>query len=359
VNKIFIALGMAGIVNGSFAEETKTQDDYRFYVNGSLARAFGDVGADDMNDRMAELGYQANARVYDQNRNAWEAAFGYRVNSYIDLQLGYLDLGKVTTRLSGNATDIHDYLNSANVVHPRSADGYAFALRGRYYLNDELFLYGRVGLLRADSEYYADADIDQATRTRKENSRFFGIGYEYQWRPRWSFHFSGDIYRIEDENIKVLGLGLAYQFGTKSKPEPAVAPPVQSVVPPEPIPTPVVEPTKQAPLEMELAIVFDSNSAIIKSEFYPELERLVAFMTEHPQVKVVLEGHTDDRGNDQFNQDLSQRRVDAVMTLLINQFGIDGQRLRAQGFGELKPVAGNESADGRMKNRRVVAKIEN
>lgn len=359
MTKLSIALVIAGMVNLSFAEDTDKQEDYRFYFSGSFARAFGDVGADDMNDRMTELGYQANARVYDQNRNAWEAAFGYRLNSSIDLQLGYLDLGKVTTRLSGNAVDIRDYLNSANVVHPRSADGYAFALRGRYYLNDQLFLYGRLGLLRADSEYYADAEIDQATRTRKENSRFFGVGYEYQFRPRWSFHFSGDIYRIEDENIKVLGLGLAYQFGAKSKTEQVATPQIEPApVPAESAPALVDEP-KQVPLEMELAIIFDSNSAIINSAFYPELEKLVAFMNEHPQVRVVLEGHTDNRGNDQFNQDLSQRRVDAVMTLLINQFGIDGQRLRAQGFGESKPIAENETPEGRMKNRRVVAKIEN
>lgn len=357
MNKVCFVLGFLLCSFCVLAEEKS--NDYPFYVTASYARAFGEVDAQDMNNRMAELGYRANAKVYGQNRNAWEAALGYRMTDYLDVQLGYSDLGKVRTRLSGNTLDIGDYLNGANLVHPRSADGLTLALRGRYYLHDDFYLYGRVGVIRADSLYFADARVDQATRTKKENSTFFGIGYEYEWSQRWSFHLGGDIYRIEGESIKVLGLGVAYKLGKKpSVNQPMLNEHVSEA--PDPIIAPEVEPANQPmPLEIELAIIFDTNSAVIKSEFYKELEKLVVFMNEHPQISVLLEGHTDDRGNDQFNQDLSQRRVDAVKALLVNQFGVEGQRLRAIGFGESNPIADNESADGRMKNRRVVAKIEN
>jgi len=68
--------------------------------------------------------------------------------------------------------------------------------------------------------------------------------------------------------------------------------------------------------------------------------------------KVRIEGHTDDRGKDTFNMDLSQRRADSVMKHLVT-FGIDTGRVEAQGFGETRPVASNKRARGRSKNRRV------
>lgn len=358
MNKVFCVAGCLFFSLGVIADEKSA--DYPFYATASVARAFGEVDAQDMNNRMAALGYQANAKVYGQDRNAWDAALGYRMTNYLDLQLGYSDLGKVKTRLSGNALDIENYLNSANLVHPRSADGLTLALRGRYYLNDDFYLYGRVGLIRADSVYFADARSDQATRTKKENSNFFGIGYEYEWAPRWSFHLGGDIYRIEGESIKVLNMGLAYKFGSKPRVNEPPLNPIKSEATAnvaQPV-APAIEPVAQPmPLEIELAIIFDTDSAVIKPEFFSEVERLAIFMTANAQVKIVLEGHTDDRGNNQYNQALSQRRVDAVKQLLIDRYEINTSRLTATGFGEDKPIADNTSLSGREQNRRVVARV--
>lgn len=349
-------IGLICILSLSASVVEAQSEDYQFYLSGSVNRAFGEVNAEDMNNRMANLGYNANAEVYGQDRNAWDFALGYRVTNYLDLQLGYSDLGKVKTRLSGNVTDINDYLNSANLVHPRSADGITLALRGRYYLHDRFFLYARAGVLQADSRYIADAEIENAKRSKKEKSFFFGLGYEYEWSPRWSLHLSGDVYRVEDESIKVAGIGVAYRFGAKSNT--SLAPIEQPHSSPEIKPEPVVTQKSEVevPAEIELAIRFDPDSAIIKTEFNAEIERLAIFMKEHPNIQILLEGHTDNQGDDQHNQMLSQRRVDAVMTELVNHFGIVAQRLSAHGYGELRPVADNNTADGRAKNRRVIAR---
>jgi len=87
------------------------------------------------------------------------------------------------------------------------------------------------------------------------------------------------------------------------------------------------------------------------------VQEVADFLREHPDTVAALEGHTDSMGTDEYNQSLSQRRVDAVRQALIDQFGIAANRVRAQGFGEARPVASNDTADGRAQNRRVESVI--
>ena len=76
-------------------------------------------------------------------------------------------------------------------------------------------------------------------------------------------------------------------------------------------------------------------------------------MRAYPQItKVRVEGHTDSRGKDSYNLDLSQRRAEAVSTYLQGR-GIDSDRLVAEGFGETQPIADNDTKSGRSENRRV------
>jgi OOP family OmpA-OmpF porin len=101
-------------------------------------------------------------------------------------------------------------------------------------------------------------------------------------------------------------------------------------------------------------VYFDTNSATIKPESYPDLDRVVTFMNQtSPSATGVVEGHTDSQGADAFNMALSQRRADAVMKYLVDH-GVPAGRLSAKGYGETQPVADNGTADGRAQNRRVV-----
>jgi len=85
----------------------------------------------------------------------------------------------------------------------------------------------------------------------------------------------------------------------------------------------------------------------------PTLKEVAETLKANAWVKKVrIEGHTDDRGKDEFNMDLSQRRANSVMQHLIS-FGLEASRVEAQGFGETRPVADNKTAKGRAKNRRV------
>ena len=107
--------------------------------------------------------------------------------------------------------------------------------------------------------------------------------------------------------------------------------------------------------EITLKVNFSSNSSVVKDSFLPEIEAVANFMKKYGAVTTVIEGYTDSTGAEDYNQALSQRRANAVMEILINRFNIAANRLTAVGYGEVRPVAVNDTNAGRLANRRVVA----
>ncbi|HOY30870.1 MAG TPA: OmpA family protein [Bacteroidales bacterium] len=103
-------------------------------------------------------------------------------------------------------------------------------------------------------------------------------------------------------------------------------------------------------------IFFDFNKYSLRSESVPELERLLKFMVEYPTVKIEISGHTDNIGSAAYNKTLSENRAKAVMDYLVDK-GMDKSRMVAIGFGFDKPVASNDTDEGRQLNRRTEFKI--
>jgi len=87
-----------------------------------------------------------------------------------------------------------------------------------------------------------------------------------------------------------------------------------------------------------------------------ELATVAEYMNKHPEATAEVYGHTDSVGDDRHNMDLSQRRAESVRTFLMN-FGVDGSRITAKGFGETQPKASNATPEGRLMNRRVEMKL--
>lgn len=103
-------------------------------------------------------------------------------------------------------------------------------------------------------------------------------------------------------------------------------------------------------------IYFDFASSNLRTESAPVLGEIAKALKENPSWKLVIEGHTDNIGDEKSNQMLSEKRAQAVQEALV-QLGVDVARLTAQGFGESKPVADNNTAIGRALNRRVTLRI--
>lgn len=99
-------------------------------------------------------------------------------------------------------------------------------------------------------------------------------------------------------------------------------------------------------------ITFNFNKADLKPDSFPVLDEAVDVMKKHPGLKVTVQGHTDNAGTAPYNQKLSEARARNVMQYLVKK-GISAKQLQAVGFGMSKPIAGNDSEEGRALNRRV------
>lgn len=100
-------------------------------------------------------------------------------------------------------------------------------------------------------------------------------------------------------------------------------------------------------------ILFDVNSDRIRPESTPTLEEIGEMLEENPELRIAIEGHTDNTGDEEGNQKLSERRAKSVKRFLEETYGVDEGRLEAKGFGESNPMADNGTPEGRQNNRRV------
>jgi outer membrane protein OmpA-like peptidoglycan-associated protein len=100
-------------------------------------------------------------------------------------------------------------------------------------------------------------------------------------------------------------------------------------------------------------ILFATGKAVLQPESRPVLKEIAATMKQHGDLKILIEGHTDNVGSPASNLTLSDARAAAVKTVLVSEYGIDGGRITTKGLGDTKPSVPNTTAAGRAQNRRV------
>ncbi|MEM7157418.1 MAG: OmpA family protein [Myxococcota bacterium] len=103
-------------------------------------------------------------------------------------------------------------------------------------------------------------------------------------------------------------------------------------------------------------IYFDTAKATIRKKSQPLLDRAVKVLAEYPNVRLEIVGHTDDRGNDEYNRQLSEDRANAVRDYFVAA-GLEASRFKTRGAGETEPRQSNKSKKGRAKNRRIEFKL--
>jgi outer membrane protein OmpA-like peptidoglycan-associated protein len=99
-------------------------------------------------------------------------------------------------------------------------------------------------------------------------------------------------------------------------------------------------------------ILFDVNKAELRGEAKTNLEKLAVILNKYPDTKIVVEGHTDADGSDDYNLNLSRLRAQSVSNFMATS-QVDPTRFTIMGYGETQPVADNTTADGKQSNRRV------
>jgi outer membrane protein OmpA-like peptidoglycan-associated protein len=103
-------------------------------------------------------------------------------------------------------------------------------------------------------------------------------------------------------------------------------------------------------------LMFDTNSSTLKAGAYDEITRVANVLKQYPQTTIQVAGHTDDTGAEAYNQQLSERRAEAVKGALVAQ-GVNPARINTMGMGEGQPIADNRTEAGRQMNRRVTITI--
>jgi len=134
------------------------------------------------------------------------------------------------------------------------------------------------------------------------------------------------------------------------EPTPTLPPP-----PPTPVPTPAAAPPVKKKIVLR-GVHFDYDKSDIRPDSRPILDEAASVLRENPEVRVSIEGHTDSRGSDEYNRELSYRRANAVYRYLVAA-GIAPERLEVIGYGESRPVASNDTEAGRAQNRRVELRL--
>ncbi|MGI9249981.1 MAG: OmpA family protein [Pseudohongiellaceae bacterium] len=323
--------------------------------------------------------------LQDDDDHWYFAGIGYSLTDRFSIELSTFDLDVNGTSPTGGARDI-------DVDH--------YKLDGLYDLPFSLgraqpFVLGGVGSLNFDGENSTMWDFGAGLRFNLTNQ--LSLRAAVRTLHPFDKGFGTDYWGVDASLIFHLG---GEGAGPRPRPRPS-APPRRETPPPAPAPAPAPEPEPEpAPVRVEdgpadsdrdgvpdnedecpatplayavdavgcpipveevarveLLVNFDFDRTEVKPEYFEEIGEVAEFMEQYPDLMVELEGHTDSVGTDAYNQDLSERRANAVRDVLISEFDVAGGRITAVGHGESQPVATNDTGAGRSENRRVITVI--
>jgi len=250
----------------------------------------------------------------------------------------------------------------------------------RFELTDRLAAYGLAGI--------GYQDLTQELNKHQNSAIFnYGIGLRYDI-PYYGIALKGDIRHLialkENQNDLMYTIGLGMPLGKNYK-KTEIAAKIPIVVEPKVVKFEEVKKlaisndddndgvinsldkcpktssgvivNKDGCVEtVDLKIYFDNNSSNIKASYESTLIQFTNMMKNNKSLTAVIEAHTDSKGSDSYNQVLSEKRANSVLTYLKNS-GINSSRLKAIGYGESQPIASNDSEEGKALNRRVTALI--
>ncbi len=306
--------------------------------------------------------------VFAQGQGAVEAevfAKHYFTDSVRDMENGNLFGGSVgyflTEDVSLNLSygEYHD-MRSNDRQDAMGGIGGHKNIKGNLSSLDAVYHFGTpgVGLRPYVSAGMGHQSISNLTpRTGRDHTTFanIGAGAKYYFTENVFAKASVDgMHGFDNHQSEwMAGVGVGVNFGGATKAAPA--PYVEPAAPVEPV---VYEEVEAESVRVELDVKFDFDKANVKQDSYSDIENLAEFMKQYPQTATTVEGHTDSVGNAAYNQKLSERRASAVRDTLVNQFGVEANRVNAVGYGKARPVADNATSEGRAVNRRVEASVE-
>ncbi len=338
------ALGLVGcaVLNSPFA----MADAPFWYLGGNIGQSRAKI-----DDARITAQLPGSVSISDDDSNtAFKLFGGYQFNKNFALEAGYFNLGKfgytATTLPAGT-------LNGKIKLQGLNLDAV-----GIMPLGNKFSVFGRLGLqyAQAKDEFSSSGVVPiPADPNPSKNATNYkaGVGVQYDFNRSLGMRAEAERYRIDDAvgnrgDINMYSVGLVYRFGQKKAVTP---PPLARVIVPV-----KVKPQTQRYCSI-LDIQFEIKEQDVGREDKEKLAVLGTYMNKYPDTTAVIEGHTDDVGESDYNLKLSQQRADSVVNYLVNDLHIDRSRLTAVGYGDTRPIADNDTSEGQQANRRIDAVI--
>jgi OOP family OmpA-OmpF porin len=323
-----------------------------FYLGASGGQSFID---DNFNDGADNI-------KFDDNETGWKAYLGYQFVPWLGVEAGYADLGKYSAnniRLNGQPVNLGADLE---------ASAWQAFLVGTLPLGP-VDLFAKAGAADQKLEVNSNNFGNQS-----DNGRQFayGVGAAYNFGDgHWGLRVEAEGYDDNEvDDFYFLSAGITYRFFTKAAP--VAAAPVAAA--PEACPDGdkdgVCDAADQCPdtkpgtrvgsigcdCDFTLTLQFAFDSAKLTASDIAQLDKLVPVLSDPKAgfIGGVIEGHTDSVGTEEYNMGLSKRRAESVASYLQSKGANLGNRFATEAFGESKPIASNDTAEGRAENRRVV-----
>jgi len=293
----------------------------------------------------------------DDNRDlAYKFFGGYQFSRHFALEGGYFNLGEF-----GFTTTT---LPPGSLKGNLKFQGVDLDLVGIYPFTQKFSAFGRIGIdyVEAKDSFSGTGSVTVLNPHPHgwDANYKLGVGLQYALTPALGIRTELERYRVNDVagdhgDIDSLTVGLVYRFGTKS-------PRVVSQVPAAPVavaPVLIVVPVaaKTAQYCSILDIQYEINQDEIQREEKEKLSIVGTFLTKYPDTSGMIEGYADSVGSNDANMKLSQRRAETVVSYLVDNFHIAPSRLKAVGYGEARPLASNDTQEGKRMNRRIDAVI--
>lgn len=269
---------------------------------------------------------------------------GYNINDWFALETGYTHLGKIEVT---NDTEIKNQ---------------AFDLVGKFTWQAtkslDLFAKAGVALYQTEGKHALSGFEDNGLNATA------GLGLEHHFTDNLSARLEYQLYHslaLDDQNYEsewdthLIALGVVYSWGGQEAAEIKDAPIfIQKEKIVEGVTPAIVALEKVIKVGKKTAkIDFATAKEKLSATSIGQLQPIIQHLSDYPQATIVVIGHTDSRGASQFNQELSEHRAEAVAKYLTKEYSIATERINTLGAGEFEPIASNETAQGRAKNRQV------
>ncbi len=294
-------------------------------------------------------GFTTTSIVDDDTDTAYKIFGGYKFNKHFIVEGGYFNLGEfgytATTTPAGTLTG-RIKLQGLNIdavgILPITDKFSAFARLGVNYAEakDNFSSTGAVTLL------------SDPNPSKRDTNYKAGLGLQYDFTDTLGMRGEWERYRINDAvgndgDINMYSIGLVFMFG-QSKPAAKAA---------TPDPVVVAQPVRTERYCSILNLTFEINADEIQRDDKERLAVVSTFLKKYPDTTAVIEGHTDNVGTEEDNMQLSQQRAQSVVNYLVADHKIAASRLKAVGYGETRPIADNDTGEGKRLNRRIHAII--